>query len=109
MTAASHESILTVNSSVSRLETVSHCPDTIPFLLKEARHAYAPSVPALSRLYLDRVVGGNRHHRHPHRPAAAGRTKGPRSRQPHAVPKQPQTDLSGDYQRRRYSPGTSPP
>ena len=35
-------------------------------------------------LYPDRVVGGDRHHRHPDRPAAAGRAEGARGGGPHA-------------------------
>ena len=35
-------------------------------------------------LHVDRVAGGDRHHRHPDRPAAARRPKGPRGRRPHA-------------------------
>ena len=36
------------------------------------------------RVHADRVAGGDRHHRHPHRPAAARRPESPRGRRPHA-------------------------
>ena len=35
------------------------------------------------RLHADRVAGRDRHHRHPDRPALAGRAEGPRGRRPH--------------------------
>ena len=35
------------------------------------------------RVHADRVAGGDRHHRHPDRPAAAGRAEGARGRRPH--------------------------
>ncbi|KZR99404.1 Uncharacterized protein APZ42_004734, partial [Daphnia magna] len=46
-------------------------------------------------LHAHRTAGGDRHHRHPHRPAAAGRAEGPRGRRPHAVRQQPETDRAG--------------
>src|ERR1700745_2865897 len=47
-------------------------------------------------LHADRVVGGDRHHRHPHRPAAAGRPEGPGGGRPDAVYAQPGADRDGD-------------
>ena len=48
-----------------------------------------------ARLHADRAAGGHRHHRHPDRPAAAGRAEGPRGRQPHQVRQQPQAARPG--------------
>ncbi|OWK38186.1 hypothetical protein FRUB_07306 [Fimbriiglobus ruber] len=54
----------------------------------ERDHASPPP----RRLYPDRVVGGDRDHRDPHRPGVAGRPKGPRVGQPGEVSKQHETD-----------------
>ena len=54
-----------------------------------------PARPTASGVHADRVAGGDRHHRHPHRPAAAGRAEGPRGRRTHPVRQQPQADRPG--------------
>src|SRR5262249_31069411 len=41
------------------------------------------------RFYADRAAGGDRHHRHPHRPAAARRSEGARGRRTPQLPEQP--------------------
>ena len=46
----------------------------------------------LARLYLDRAIGGHRHHRDLGRPSAAGSAEGPVGRQPGAVGEQSQAD-----------------
>ena len=45
---------------------------------------------AAPRVHPDRAVGGDRHHRHPDRPARARRPAGPRVRQRHHLQEQPQ-------------------
>src|SRR5260370_7309924 len=57
--------------------------------------AHGPTISDAARppcVHADRVAGGDRHHRHPHRPAPAGRPEGPRGRRTVQVPEQPQAN-----------------
>ena len=47
------------------------------------------------RVHADRAVGGDRDHRHPHRPAAARRPEGARGRRTHQLRQQPQAGRPG--------------
>ena len=51
-----------------------------------------------SRFHPDRAAGGDRDHRRPDRPVAAGRAVGPRGRPPVPVRQQPQAARPGDAQ-----------
>ena len=51
--------------------------------------------PSSFGVHADRAAGGDRHHRHPHRPAPAGRAESPRGRRPHAVQQQPEAARPG--------------
>ena len=62
-------------------------------------HEHRPA----SRLHADRVAGGDRHHRHPDRPAPAGRAEGPRGRGTDQVRQQPQAARPGRSQLPRRS------
>src|SRR5439155_19376778 len=53
-------------------------------------------------LHPDRAAGGDRHHRHLDRAAAAGGPEGPRSRQSHELPEQPEADRAGGPQLQRH-------
>ena len=59
-----------------RQEGLRSCPETV--------------APPAKCVHADRAAGGDRHHRRPHRPAAARRPEGPRGRRPHQVRQQPQ-------------------
>ena len=63
------------------------------------------NVPASKGVHADRAAGGDRHHRHPDRPAAARRPEGPRGRRTHRLQQQPAADRPrGPQLRQRQRP-----
>src|SRR5262249_6127491 len=64
-------------------------PFVVCLLRRRVSHAETQPGAALARVHADRVAGGDRHHRHPDRPAGAGGAEGPRGGAAHPVQQQP--------------------
>jgi WD40 repeat protein/serine/threonine protein kinase len=78
-------------------------------LVPDGRYADVaiPTFSKAGRLHADRAFGGDRHHRHPHRPAAARRPEGPRGRRADSMHQQPEAARPGPAQLPGY-PGNFP-